>query len=94
MPRSFFRDLRASLRRYRRAHRFIQRYDAIGRRDALAQPPNRLQHAIRAAAVHDHELARRLAMFSMRAAPPSVLINPRVAIRALRLAGAAGMSPR
>jgi 2-polyprenyl-6-methoxyphenol hydroxylase-like FAD-dependent oxidoreductase len=81
------RDLRAPLRRYRRAHRFIERYDSIGRRDALAQPPSRLQLAVRSAAVHDQELARRLALFSMRAAPPSVLLNPRVAIRALRLAG-------
>ncbi|MFF7161338.1 FAD-dependent oxidoreductase [Streptomyces sp. NPDC008086] len=76
-------DLRRALRSYRRAHRFIDRYDALGRQEALAQPPNRLQRAVRTAAVTDPYVARRLAMFAMRAADPSVLLNPKVAVRAL-----------
>ncbi|WP_432948656.1 FAD-dependent oxidoreductase [Kribbella sp. CA-253562] len=75
-------DLRHALRTYRRAHRFIDKWDDLGRADALAAPPNAIQRAIRRAAVHDAAIARRLAMFSMRAAAPSVLVNPAVAVRA------------
>ncbi|GAB2673832.1 NAD(P)/FAD-dependent oxidoreductase [Kribbella swartbergensis] len=75
-------DLRPALRKYRRAHRFIDKWDDLGRQDALAGPPNAIQRAIRKAAVHDAGIARRLAMFSMRAAAPSVLVNPAVAVRA------------
>ncbi|WP_165949137.1 NAD(P)/FAD-dependent oxidoreductase [Kribbella turkmenica] len=75
-------SLSAALRTYRRAHRFIDKWDDIGRTDALAAPPNAIQRAIRTAAVHDDAIARRLAMFSMRAAEPSVLVNPAVAVRA------------
>ena len=76
-------DLRRALRRYRRAHRFIEKYDDLGRQDALAKPPTALQRAIRAAAVHDPWIARRLAAFAMRAEAPSVLLNPGVVARAL-----------
>jgi 2-polyprenyl-6-methoxyphenol hydroxylase-like FAD-dependent oxidoreductase len=76
-------DLRGALRRYRRAHRFIDRYDDLGRQDALANPPNALQRAIRTAAVTDPRIARRLAAFGMRAEAPSVLLNPGVVARAL-----------
>lgn len=76
-------DLGGALRRYRRAHRFIDRYDDIGRQDALATPPNALQRTIRAAAVTDPWIARRLAAFGMRAEAPSVLLNPKVVARAL-----------
>jgi 2-polyprenyl-6-methoxyphenol hydroxylase-like FAD-dependent oxidoreductase len=76
-------DLRAALRRYRRAHRFIEKYDDLGRRDALAEPPNALQRVIRAAATRDPWIARRLAAFGMRAEAPSVLLNPGVVVRAL-----------
>jgi menaquinone-9 beta-reductase len=79
-------DLRRCLRRYRRHRRFIDRYDDLGRRDARALPPNRIQRAVRAAAVRDPELARRVGLFAMRAAPPSVLLDPRVAVRALLVA--------
>ncbi|MFI8520873.1 NAD(P)/FAD-dependent oxidoreductase [Streptomyces sp. NPDC085481] len=75
-------DLHRALRGYRRAHRFIDAYDAVGRREALARPPNSLQRAIRTAAVSDPDVSRRLALFAMRAAPPSVLLNPKVVIRA------------
>lgn len=74
---------RHALRSYRRAHRFIDKYDALGRRKALAKPPNPPQRAIREAAVTDPDIARRLAMFSMWAAEPSVLLNPKVMVRAL-----------
>ncbi|GGU34223.1 FAD-dependent oxidoreductase [Lentzea flava] len=83
-------DLRPALRQYRRAHRFIDRYDDLGRQDALARPPAALRRVIRAAGVTDPWIARRLAMFGMRAAAPSVLLNPKVVVRALlrsRLAG-------
>ncbi|MCP2248513.1 FAD-dependent oxidoreductase [Lentzea aerocolonigenes] len=76
-------DLGPALRRYRRAHRFIGRYDDIGRRDALAKPPNALQRTIRSAAVTDPWIARRLAAFGSRSAAPSVLLNPVVVARAL-----------
>jgi 2-polyprenyl-6-methoxyphenol hydroxylase-like FAD-dependent oxidoreductase len=76
-------DLRRALRGYRRAHRFIERYDDLGRREALARPANALQRAVRSAAVSDPYIARRAALFGMRAAPPSILLNPVVAARAL-----------
>jgi hypothetical protein len=76
-------DLGPALRRYRRAHRFIGRYDDIGRRDALAKPPNTLQRTIRSAAVTDPWIARRLAAFGARAEAPPVLLNPAVVARAL-----------
>ncbi|MFJ3921485.1 FAD-dependent oxidoreductase [Streptomyces sp. NPDC090022] len=86
------RDLRQSLRGYRRARRFIDAYDALGRREALAGPPNPLQRAIRTAAVSDPDISRRLALFAMRAESPSVLLNPKVVIRAF--AGSRGRRPR
>ncbi|HYG95343.1 MAG TPA: NAD(P)/FAD-dependent oxidoreductase [Nocardioides sp.] len=76
------RDPRRGLRGYRRAHRFIEKYDDLGRQDALAQPPTTLQRRVRAAAAADPEIARRMAMFAMRAEAPSVLLNPRVLVRA------------
>jgi 2-polyprenyl-6-methoxyphenol hydroxylase-like FAD-dependent oxidoreductase len=75
--------LERGLRLYRRNHRFIERYDDLGRRDARALPADRIQRAVRAAAVHDPDVARRVGLFSMRAAPPSILVNPGVALRAL-----------
>ncbi|MFJ2824623.1 NAD(P)/FAD-dependent oxidoreductase [Streptomyces toxytricini] len=75
-------DLRRAVLGYRRAHRFIDKYDALGRREALARPPGALQRTVRRAAVSDPDIARRLATFAMRAAPPSALLNPRVVIRA------------
>jgi 2-polyprenyl-6-methoxyphenol hydroxylase-like FAD-dependent oxidoreductase len=83
-------DLRRALRTYRRAHRFIEQYDDLGRREALGRPANALQRAVRAAAVSDPEIARRVAMFGMRAAKPSVLLNPAVAVRALARSALAG----
>lgn len=76
-------SLDTGLRRYRRAHRLIERYDSLGRKDARALRPNPIQRAIWTASVHDAELARRMAMFGMRAAAPSVLLNPRTVARAL-----------
>lgn len=76
-------NVRQALRSYRRAHRFIDKYDALGRKEALAKPPNALQRAVRTAALSDPDIARRLAMFAMRAAEPSVLLNPKVMARAL-----------
>lgn len=75
------RDLHRALRGYRRAHRFIDAYDSVGRKEALARPPGSLQRAIRTAAVSNPDISRRLAAFAMRAAPPSVLLNPKVVIR-------------
>jgi len=77
-------DLSRALRSYRRAHRIIEKYDDIGRQDALANPPNALQRVVRAAAVSDPDIARRIALFSMRAAEPSILLNPVVVARAVR----------
>ena len=77
-------ELGRALLHYRRAHRFIDRYDELGRHEARALPPNLIQRAVRTAAVDDPELARRIGLFAMRAAPPSILRSPRVAIRALR----------
>jgi 2-polyprenyl-6-methoxyphenol hydroxylase-like FAD-dependent oxidoreductase len=77
------RDLGRALRQYRRQHRFIDRYDQLSRRDARALPPNLIQRAVRAAAVHDPELARRVGLFAMRAAPPTILVSPSVAVRAV-----------
>jgi len=56
----------------------IDEYDALARQDAGAPSPSPApaQVALRHAARHDRELARRLGMFAMRAAPPSVLLNP------------------
>ncbi|MCF1593192.1 FAD-dependent oxidoreductase [Streptomyces muensis] len=76
-------NLRRALRSYRRAHRFIDKYDALGRQEALARPADPLRRAVRTAAVTDPDIARRLAMFGMRAAPPSVLLNPKVLARAV-----------
>jgi 2-polyprenyl-6-methoxyphenol hydroxylase-like FAD-dependent oxidoreductase len=76
-------SLERALRVYQRNHRFIDAYDDLGRRDARALPANRIERAVRAAAVHDPDLARRVGLFTMRAAPPSILVSPGVALRAL-----------
>ncbi len=76
-------NLRRALASYRRAHRFIEKYDDLGRKEALAAPANTIQRAVTAAAVSDPDIARRLATFAMRAADPSVLLNPKVMVRAL-----------
>jgi 2-polyprenyl-6-methoxyphenol hydroxylase-like FAD-dependent oxidoreductase len=70
-------------RAYARAHRFIDRYDKLSRDDAQARPPKRLQRSVRHMAVHDPDTARRLGLFAMRAAPPSVLLNPGVMMRSV-----------
>ena len=76
-------DLRPAVAAYRREHRFIEKYDDLGRREALAPTPNAVERAVRAAAVSDPDIARRLAAFAMRVSDPSVLLNPKVAVRAL-----------
>ena len=81
-------DVQRGLRAYRRAHRFIEKYDDLGRQEARALPPHPIQQAVRRAAVADPEIARRLAAFAMRAEPPSVLLDPRVLLRAIVGAGA------
>lgn len=81
-------DLRTAMRAYRRRRRVAERYDRLARQDARALPPNPVQRAIFDAAPHDAEIGRRFALFGNRAAPASVLINPRTAARALRVARA------
>lgn len=79
-------SLERALRRYRRAHRFADRHDRLDRADAKAQPPNAIQRAVRAAAVTDGELARRVYRHATRIDPVSGLVNPMVAVRALLVA--------
>ncbi|WP_051745415.1 NAD(P)/FAD-dependent oxidoreductase [Streptomyces yerevanensis] len=92
-------NLQRALRSYRRARHFIDKYDALGRQEALAKPPALLQRAVRAAAVTNPDIARRVAMFAMRADDPSVLLNFKVAVRAfagsrlLRLRGESSITP-
>lgn len=81
-------DLRGAMRTYRRRRRFVDRYDGLARQDARALPPNPIQRAILDAAPHDAEIAQRFALFGSRAAPASVLVNPRTAARAIRIARA------
>jgi 2-polyprenyl-6-methoxyphenol hydroxylase-like FAD-dependent oxidoreductase len=81
------RDLRRPLRRYRNAHRLVDKYDKIGRADARAEPANPVQRAVRTAAVHDPDIALRLARFANRTDPPTILLNPRTLVRSLRIAG-------
>jgi menaquinone-9 beta-reductase len=69
---------------YRRALRFIEEHDRLGRQDARARPVNRVQRLITKAALRDPELGRRVYLFSMRATPVSALINPGTLVRALR----------
>lgn len=69
---------------YRRALRFIEEHDRLGRQDARARPANRVQRLITKAALRDPELGRRVYLFSMRATPVSALINPGTLVRALR----------
>jgi 2-polyprenyl-6-methoxyphenol hydroxylase-like FAD-dependent oxidoreductase len=79
-------DLDRSLARYRKALRFIERHDAIGRQDARARPMNPLQRAIGIAAAHDRKVARATYLFAMRAVPVSGLLNPGVILRSLLVA--------
>jgi 2-polyprenyl-6-methoxyphenol hydroxylase-like FAD-dependent oxidoreductase len=78
-----------AMRRYRKAYRFLRRHDDLGRKDALALPPNRVEQLVARAAVADPDIARRIRLFGMKAAPPSVLMNPAVLLRAWRVAGRA-----
>jgi 2-polyprenyl-6-methoxyphenol hydroxylase-like FAD-dependent oxidoreductase len=78
--------LRAGLAAYERRHRFIARHDRLIRADARGRGPNPVQRAIRQAAPHDPDIASRLGRFSMRAAPTSVLLNPRTVARATLVA--------
>jgi flavin-dependent dehydrogenase len=80
------RHVDIGLRGYRRAHRFAERHDRMDRDDAKALPPNPVQLAIRTAAVHDQEIARRVYLFAVRAVPVSGLLNPKVIARSLRVA--------
>jgi flavin-dependent dehydrogenase len=68
--------------RYRSARAEVEEYDALARLDAGDPSPAPMQVALRRAARDDRELARRLGMFAMRAAPPSVLLNPDTFARA------------
>ncbi|RVX45145.1 flavin-dependent dehydrogenase [Nonomuraea polychroma] len=94
-------DPAAALRRYRRAHRAIEREHAFMRGDAEAGPPSAVQRLLREAAVHDPEVSRRLALVGMQVAPTTSLLNPALAARALlvrhrsrrRSAGRAGHAP-
>lgn len=76
----------AGLRRYRRQHRMVSRYDALARRDAVALAPNPVQRVLIRAARHDRVTARRLGLFAMRAVPVTGVINPAVVLRAWRVA--------
>jgi 2-polyprenyl-6-methoxyphenol hydroxylase-like FAD-dependent oxidoreductase len=79
-------DLDRALAGYRKALRFVERHDAIGRQDARARPMNRLQRTIRLAAAHDRTVARATYLFAMRAVPVTGLLNPRVILRSLLVA--------
>jgi flavin-dependent dehydrogenase len=87
------RDLGRAARAYRRSHRFVDRYDRLARRDALTLDVPRPARLIREAATHDSDVARRLGLFAMRAAPPSVVMNPRTLARAWRTVRAARRAP-
>jgi 2-polyprenyl-6-methoxyphenol hydroxylase-like FAD-dependent oxidoreductase len=75
-------NLSRALRSYRRAHRFIDKHDTLIRREALGERPGLLPRLVGAAAVTDPYIARRLMLLSMRAGKPSVLLNPKVVLRA------------
>lgn len=79
-------NLAAGLRRYRRRHRYIERYDALARKDAVAGRFNPVQRALFTAAAHDPRLAQRLGQFAMRAVPVTGVLNPAVVLRAGRVA--------
>ncbi|MGW0803417.1 NAD(P)/FAD-dependent oxidoreductase [Nonomuraea sp. NPDC002799] len=76
-------DPAAGLAGYRRALRFIEAHDRIGRQDARARPANPVQRLITKAALRDPELGRRVYLFSMRATPVKALLNPGTVFRAL-----------
>jgi flavin-dependent dehydrogenase len=76
-------DPAAGVAGYRRALRFIEAHDRLGRQDARALPANPVQRLITKAALRDPELGRRVYLFSMRAIPVNALINPRTLVRAL-----------
>ncbi|NRQ33826.1 NAD(P)/FAD-dependent oxidoreductase [Nonomuraea sp. NN258] len=76
-------DPAPALRRYRRAHRAIEREHAFMRGDGEVAPPGRAQRLLHEAAVHDPEVSRRLALVGMQAAPTTSLLNPSLAVRAL-----------
>lgn len=78
-------SMRTALRAYRRKHRFIDGHDRLLRTDARGQGPNPVQRAIRRAALHDEDIATRLGRFAMRADAASALVNPRTALRAMRI---------
>ncbi|WP_327588044.1 FAD-dependent monooxygenase [Nonomuraea sp. NBC_00507] len=93
-------DPASALRRYRRVHRALEREHAFMRGGAEVAPPNPVQRLLHEAAVHDPEVARRLALVGMQVAPTMSLLNPALAARALlvrhrgrrRSAGRAGQA--
>ncbi|WP_336203958.1 NAD(P)/FAD-dependent oxidoreductase [Nonomuraea sp. LPB2021202275-12-8] len=77
-------DPAAGVAGYRRALRFVEAHDRLGRQDARARPANRVQRLITKAAMRDPELGRRVYLFSMRAIPVSAMVNAGTVLRALR----------
>lgn len=81
-------DLDQGLERYREARAVVEQYDELARGEAAAPAPNGMARAVRRAAYHDADIARRLGLFAARAAAPDILLNPEVAQRALALVSA------
>lgn len=78
-------DIDEALVAYVEAHRFADAYDDLSRTEALAEPIDPGQRAVRLVAHHDRDVSTRMRLFAMRAAPPSVLLNPEVKAKAAAL---------
>jgi menaquinone-9 beta-reductase len=75
-------NLQRGLRRYRRAHRFIDRHDDLCRAESRAQPPGRADRLVVSAMQHDPRLQRSIYLWRMRAIPVAAVQNPATLSRA------------
>jgi flavin-dependent dehydrogenase len=76
-------DPAPGLARYRREHRFLEWHDRLIRIDAKkARRANAVQRMVRAAAVHDPDVARRMYLFAIQATPVWGLFHPQLILRA------------
>jgi menaquinone-9 beta-reductase len=74
--------LRRALRRYRRAHRFIDHHDDLCRLESRVSAPGRAERLVISALPHDQHLARTVYLMRMRALPVSAVQNPMTLMRA------------
>jgi menaquinone-9 beta-reductase len=75
-------SLERGLARYRRAHRFIEAHDDLGRKESRALPPGRPERLVTAAMAADPAIGRAIYQLRMRMVPVSAVLNPATLARA------------